>query len=69
MAARLNMAPSHNTTSDHGRRLGSSSAQKAGVARMASMTPQQRSEFSKQAANARWSKKGIKNEIPRRSNG
>lgn len=71
MTARFDMAPSHNTTSDHGRRLGSSSAQKAGVTRMALMTKEQRIEFGKRAANIRWSKiKGNnKYEKPRRTNG
>ena len=49
-----------NPTSEHARTLGAGSAKKAGEARMASMSPKQKTQFQKQAANARWHKKGNK---------
>lgn len=62
--------PARFEASEHGKRLGAASSQKAGKARMDSMSPVEKTKFQKQAANSRWSKKGNnKHEIPRRTNG
>ena len=42
------------TAGEHGKRLGASSAQKAGKARMNSMTSTERTEFASKAAKTRW---------------